>query len=364
MTFLKAFRANLKDSRVYTATSANVLLFEQRRCAMNRVAHLRQLPHIPADGVNPIRGRAAVRRLLSKPLITSRDLILPVLLRHSAEPSQSATPLIKPVVPRAIPQLAEELAELGIKGIKLFAGGRRKTEHGKEILRRDNLMHTAIKLFRRHYPEVCILTETCLCSYTRSGACVLSSPTKGVDYEATVGVIAAAAVMQADAGADIVGPAGMYEGAVTAVRHSLDAHGHRGVGVMPHLIFDSELYAIYRKTMGARPKQGNRLGFQIEVPHQNQALQTARRFIEEGADSLLLEPALFTMDLLATVRPLFAGPLVPFSVSGEYRMLTNATDDPAESARIMLEYLGTLKRAGADSVITYAARTLAPLCSD
>jgi len=85
-------------------------------------------------------------------------------------------------------------------------------------------------------------------------------------------------------------------------------------------------------------------------------------WIEEGAASLLLEPALFTMDLLAMIRPLFAGPLVPFSVSGEYRMLTNATDDPAESARIMLEYLGTLKRAGADSVITYAAKTLSPLC--
>jgi porphobilinogen synthase len=171
------------------------------------------------------------------------------------------------------------------------------------------------------------------------------------DKAATADAIAAQAVAQARAGADIVGPAAMLPGSVRAVRTALDQSGYPQVSIMPHLIFDSRLYEGYRLTMDAAPASGTRRMFQIAPTFPQKAVETSLAFVAEGADMLLLEPALFCADVLIVLRQVCKVPIAPFSVSGEYSRL--------EDLRLQRELAIFLKRAGADQIITYAAAELA-----
>ncbi|WP_160051091.1 hypothetical protein [Nocardiopsis sp. FR26] len=305
------------------------------------------------NGPNPLRGRAAVRRLLHRDPLTAADLVMPMLVRQQPTASPLPTFSLHEVGPAAA-----ALAQLGVGAVKLFAGGATRNPAGGDAASPFAPMIHAIEEVKGSAPDMAVITENCLCSYT-GGLCVLTNEGH-YDHAATLDTLAAQAVHQARAGADVIGPASMVDGHTGRVRAALDADGHHDVALMPHLIFTSTMYGTYRETMRATPR-GNRAAFQVHVSRPEQALGVARRMVAEGADMLLLEPAIHTVDLLGALgRVLPEVPLVPFSVSGEWAEITYSGQRPVnEYVPALLERLRMYKRSGAAAVITYSAQAAA-----
>ncbi|WP_367137065.1 MULTISPECIES: hypothetical protein [Streptomyces] len=293
--------------------------------------------------------RLAVRNFLDGPVLTPADLTMVFLVREDGDQPDRPMPTI---AVSEVPKAVHELAGLGIRSVKIFAGSRLRDARASQSASPHGLMMRAIRQVKETEPGIAVMTETCLCSHTDTGECFLTSGS-APDVEATAEVLGEQAVAQADAGADIVGPAAMIPGTTAAVRAALDTAGHTDVAIMPHLIFDSALYEGYRTTMGAAPASGQR-AFQIAPGRADQAVQTGLGFVREGADMLLLEPALFSVDTLLQLRKLCAAALMPFSVSGEYQRLTSDGD-----VRPLAEAFTMLKRAGGDRIITYGAVEIA-----
>ncbi|MFF0381405.1 hypothetical protein [Streptomyces sp. NPDC004286] len=299
--------------------------------------------------------RSTVRNFLGGPGLTPADLAMVFLMREDDDTRPRPLPTL---TVREVPAAARALVSLGVNSVKIFAGSRTRDAHATQGMSPIGLMARSVSAAKKTAPGVLVMTETCVCSHNDSGECWLADERGDVDLPTTIKVLAAQAVMQADAGADIVGPAAMIPGSVRAVRQALDAAGHKGVGIMPHLIFESSLYEGYRASMGAVPRSGTRV-FQIAPGHSEQAVHVAREMVDEGADMILTEPALHTVDTLVHLKDKVPVPLVPFSVSGEYLRLTDRRDDGGRDVRGLLEAYTVLKRAGAGRVITYGALELA-----
>ncbi|MGW1277562.1 hypothetical protein ACWD4V_11490 [Streptomyces tsukubensis] len=296
-----------------------------------------------------------MRNLLEPQNLTPADLAMVLLVTE--EPADRPMPT---VTVAEIPAMVSDAARFGIRSVKLFAESTERDTLGDVALSPDSLMARAIHACKDTAPALAVMTETCLCSYTPDGLCYLTHRNGRPDIQSTVRATAAQALAHAEAGADIVGPASMILGTVGAARAVLDETGHEGVGIMPHVIFWSSLYDGFRLTMGATPKAGTNREFQINPGKADQFVDTALRMEETGADMILLEPAQFTADVLATLRGVTRAPLFPFSVSGEYQALTHV--DPAtgqRDVRLLVELFTMLKRAGASASLTYAALDIA-----
>lgn len=284
------------------------------------------------------------------PTLTAADLAMVLLVRddHDLTPRPLPTLRVKEVGP-AVTGLARD----GIGAVKVFAAGGRRDSYGAGGTAPDSIMAQTIQEVKAADSSMVVMTETCLCSWTATGDCHIADRFGRPDLAATIDAMAAQAVAQADAGADIVGPAAMLPGSVRPVRQALDGAGHCAVRIMPHLIFSSQLYAGYRQTMDAAPASGQR-AFQIDPCHPQAGIDAALAFVAEGADMLLLEPALCCADVLIALRRLSDVQLSPFSVSGEYTRLAGDGD-----WRLLREVFTFLKRSGSDQIITYAAAELA-----
>ncbi|MFI1736339.1 hypothetical protein [Streptomyces sioyaensis] len=308
-----------------------------------------------ARATSPLRSRQAVRNLLEPQTLTPADLSMVLLVTE--EPADRPMPT---VTLAEIPAVISEAARLGIRSVKLFAESSERDASGEISLAGDSLMARAIHACKDTAPALAVMTETCLCSCTADGVCYLTDRHGRPDVAATVEVTSRQAVAHAEAGADIVGPASMVLGAVGGARQALDQSGHDGVSVMPHVIFWSCLYDRFRRTMGATPKAGVNREFQINPGRADQFVDTALRMEADGADMLLLEPAQFTADVLATLRTQTRAPLFPFSVSGEYTSLSRVDSETGQrDVRLLVELFTMLKRAGASASVTYAALDIA-----
>ncbi|MFC4035180.1 hypothetical protein ACFO3J_27465 [Streptomyces polygonati] len=308
-----------------------------------------------AGTTSPLRSRAAVRNLLEPRTLTPADLSMVLLVTE--EPADRPMPT---VTVNDIPQVVRQAAAVGIRSVKLFAESAERDATGQLSLTRHSLMARAIESAKEAASDVAVMTETCLCSYTAEGVCYLTDRNGLPDVAAIVDVTARQAVAHAEAGADIVGPASMMLGTTGGARRALDETGHGGVSVMPHVILWSSLYDGFRLTMGATPKTGVNREFQISPGCADQFIDAALRMEADGADMLLLEPALFTADVLARLKGSTLAPLFPFSVSGEYTTLTRMdTETGRRDVRRLIELFTMLKRAGAAASITYAALDIA-----
>ncbi|WP_146087516.1 hypothetical protein [Thermomonospora echinospora] len=252
-----------------------------------------------------------------------------------------------------LPWVAQRVQAAGIEAVKLFAADQAGSSgiHGEDP---GSVMARAIRIIKRTCPRLQVWTETCLCSHLPSGECHLSKDGRP-DEAGTIAALSRQAVAQAAAGADVVGPAAMVPGSVEACRRALCAAGLGHVGVMPHLIMCSGLYSGYRATMGITPPAESRR-FQLPVGgHTAAAVERGLLMLAEGANALLIEPALFSADILAGLRARTDAPLVAFSVSGECAALPPA---------ILAEEYTMLLRAGASRVASHAALTVADTLSD
>ncbi len=248
------------------------------------------------------------------------------------------------------------LEALGIKSVMVFTKSVHKDLDGSEALNKNSLSIRAIKEIRDASNEICIITDNCLCTYTITGDCILRENDESLNRERSFEILNQHALLQSNAGADMIAPATMCEGAIKSMRSFLDNNGKREVCLMPHLSFRSALYRGYRQAMNTGTGS-QREGFQIHPTNINDYINMGMKMVDEGADVLLLQPSLFSFDLIQTLKNIFQVQLGIYSVSGEYLMFNNFS----YGNELMFEHAIGALRAGADFIISYGSKEIAQL---
>ncbi len=254
----------------------------------------------------------------------------------------------------------EEVAGLGIPAVLLFGIPARKDAEGAEAYDAGGIVQEAIRVIKQAAPDLMVVTDVCLCEYTDHGHCgVLSGG--HVDNDRTLELLARMAERQVEAGADVVGPSAMMDGQVGAIREALDGRGFVDTPIMSYSAkYASGFYGPFRDAAGSAPQLGDRSGYQMDPANAAEALREVQADIEEGADVVMVKPALAYLDVVRSVRDAFDHPVAAYNVSGEYAMVKAAAENEwIDGRRVTLEVLTAIKRAGADLIISYHAKEVA-----
>jgi porphobilinogen synthase len=259
---------------------------------------------------------------------------------------------------------AEEVAKLGIPAVLLFGIPERKDEWGSEAYDENGIIQRAVRALKRAVPDLVVITDVCLCEYTSHGHCGVVRETPGgfeVDNDATLELLAKTAVSQAAAGADIVAPSDMMDGRIKVIREALDENGFAHVPILSYAAkMASAFYGPFREAAESAPKFGDRRSYQMDFANKREALREIALDLEEGADMVMVKPALAYLDIIAAARERFEVPIAAYNVSGEYAMVKAAAKMGwLDEDRIVWEILTAIKRAGADLIITYFAKEVA-----
>lgn len=256
---------------------------------------------------------------------------------------------------------ARRIADLGIPAVILFGVPAEKDARGSGADRSDGIVQRATRAIADAVPSLCVITDVCLCEYTSHGHCGILDGHE-VDNDPSLERLASTAVSHARAGASIVAPSDMMDGRVAAIRRALDANGFEQVAILAYAAkYASAFYGPFRDAAESTPEFGDRRGYQMDPANRREALREMRLDLEEGADMLMVKPALAYLDILADARRSFDVPLAAYHVSGEYSMIKAAAERGfLDGDRAMEESLVSIKRAGADLILTYAAMEMAP----
>ncbi|MEZ4588506.1 MAG: porphobilinogen synthase [Gemmatimonadales bacterium] len=315
-----------------------------------------------------LRRTAALRALVRETDLSADRLILPVFVQAGGgEPTPIASlpgVLRYPIDSRSLDLALDRIAEAGLGGALFFGAARSKTADGADASADDAALQTALHRASRRAPDLLRIADCCLCAFTQSGHCWLEQD-GAFDLASTVDALAQVAVSLARAGADVIAPSGMVDGMVGGIRDALDRSGFEDRAVLSYAVkYASALYGPFREVADSAPNGGHRRAYQMDPANSREALREARLDEREGADWLMVKPALSSLDVIARVRRATRLPLAAYSVSGEYAMIkAAATAGWLDERSVVLELLGAIRRAGADSIITYhaldAARWLA-----
>ncbi|WP_280587234.1 porphobilinogen synthase [Halorubrum sp. Boch-26] len=309
-----------------------------------------------------------VRPLVSETSLSASDLVAPVFVDATTDervPIETMPGHERVPVSQAVDRV-EEIRETGVEAVILFGIPESKDPEGTRAYAEDAVVQRAIRRVTAE-TDAYVIGDVCLCEYTDHGHCGVleesaeSDPTLTVTNDETLDLLAETAVSQADAGADMVAPSAMTDGQVRAIREALDAAGHEAVAIMSYAVkYESAFYGPFRDAADGAPAFGDRRHYQMDPANRREALREAQIDAEEGADVLMVKPGLPYLDVVADVRAEFDHPVAAYNVSGEYAMLHAAAEkgwlDLEETAH---ESLLSLKRAGADLIITYFAEDLA-----
>jgi len=261
-----------------------------------------------------------------------------------------------------VPHEADDLAQLRIPAVLLFGLPASKDPEGTEAYHAAGIVQEAVRAFKVAAPDLVVITDVCLCEYTDHGHCGVIVD-GDVDNDRSVDLLARAAVSHARAGADIVAPSDMMDGRVAVIREELDEAGFTQAPIMAYSAkYASAFYGPFREAADSTPQFGDRRGYQMDPPNAREALLEIEDDINEGADIVMVKPALAYLDVLARAREAFDTPLAAYNVSGEYAMVKAAEANGwIDGPRVMMEILTSIKRAGADIIITYHAKEAARL---
>jgi porphobilinogen synthase len=305
-----------------------------------------------------LRSSEGIRALVSESRLSPDRFVLPIFIADGIseeQPLESMPGHFHWPADRAA-VIAKEAASLGIPGVLIFGVTEEKDERGSRAYAPDGPAQRAISGIKSAVPEMVVFADTCLCGYTSHGHCGIVAGQRVLN-DASVEVLAETAVSQADAGADFVSPSDMMDGRVAAIRGALDQKGHSDTGIMSYSAkFASAMYGPFRDIAGCAPTFGDRRGYQIDPADGRQGLASIERDLAEGADIVMVKPALPYLDVIRDARRRFDAPLAAYNVSGEYAMVKAAASKGwVDEARAMDEVLTAIVRAGADFVITYHA---------
>ena len=324
-----------------------------------------QPPPFPASRPRRLRAPAALRGLVSETTLSPSDLIAPLFVKEGiADPAPVAS--MPGVMQHTVESLLAEVKELraaGVSAVLLFGVPAAKDAQGSEAWNPDGVLPTALRALRdAHGDDLVVMADTCLDEYTDHGHCGPLLPDGSVDNDAAVESYARAAVVQAEAGADLVAPSGMMDGQVAAIRRALDEAGYaQRVGIMAYCTkYASAFYGPFRDAAECAPQFGDRSAYQMDPANAEEGVREALADVAEGADILLVKPAVPYLDVVRRVKDATGMPLAAYHVSGEYAMVHAAAERGwVDGDRVMAETLLSIRRAGADTVITYAAGWMA-----
>lgn len=312
-----------------------------------------------------LRRSETLRLMVRETRVRREDLIFPMFVAPGQGVKQEISSM--PGIFRfSVEKLVEEVktvADLGLPAVLLFGLPRKKDDTGSEAFSPKGTVQQAVRRLKKEVPGLVVITDVCLCGYTSHGHCGLLRPGGEVDNDASLEVLAQVAVSHAQAGADIVAPSDMMDGRVGAIREALDEEGLEMTAIMSYAVkYASSFYGPFRDAAASAPQFGDRRAYQMDPANAREAHREATLDVEEGADILMVKPALPYLDILARLRPEFDLPLAAYQVSGEYSMLKAAAQKGwLDETAVMLESLLSIKRAGADLILTYFAKEAAGL---
>jgi porphobilinogen synthase len=311
-----------------------------------------------------LRRTPALRRLVAETSLSVDDLVAPLFVKDGiAEPEPVVSmPGVVQHTQESLRKEVRALADLGIPGIVLFGIPAVKDASGSQADARDGVVQVALRNLRDEVDDSLVLiADDCLDEYTDHGHCGLLDAAGNVDNDATLERYAEIAVAQAEAGADVVAPSGMMDGQVAAIREALDDRGHTDVAILAYTAkYASALYGPFRDAAECAPSFGDRRGYQMDPANAREAVIETSLDIDEGADIVMVKPALAYLDVIAELRRSFDVPVAAYHVSGEYSMIKAAAQQRwIDGDAVAREHLLAIKRAGADFILTYLAREFA-----
>ncbi len=323
----------------------------------------------PVKRPRRLRTSASIRRLVRETAVAPSDLILPLFFNEAIDAPRpvSTMPGVSQLPVSHAATVAKEAHARGLGGVILFGLPKTKDERGSSALDPKGPVPRAVAAMKEAVPELVVMTDVCIDEYTDHGHCGLLRKKKNgeveVDNDRTIEVLAKMALVHAKAGADVVAPSDMMDGRVRAIRTELDRDGYDGTAILSYAVkYASSFYGPFREAADCAPKFGDRAGYQMDPANAREALREAQLDEDEGADMLMVKPALAYLDVIRAVRESSTLPLFAYNVSGEYAMLhAAAAANMIDLDRAILEVLVSIRRAGADAILTYHAHRAAEL---
>ena len=316
----------------------------------------------PQSRLRRLRPSEALRLMAQETDLRVKDLIYPLFVIHGKGVKReiSSMPGHFQLSVDLLPREAEEAAGLGLPAVILFGIPETKDELGTGAYDGRGVIQQAVPIIKKAVPELVVVTDICLCEYTSHGHCGVVVDGR-VDNDKTLELLAKAAISQVEAGADMVAPSDMMDGRVKTIRAALDERGFQATPIMSYAAkYASHFYGPFRAAAESTPQFGDRRSYQMDPANVREALREIEQDIAEGADIVMIKPALAYLDVIRKVRDSFNHPLAAFSVSGEYAMVTAAAQRGwLNEMGIALEILTAIKRAGADLIISYHAKEVA-----
>lgn len=315
-----------------------------------------------------LRANPAVRAMVRETELNARDFIYPLFVRHGTGRTEiRSMPGVYQLSVEESVREAEAAAKSGVNAVILFGIPKEKDPIGLENFAEDGIVQQAIRAIKKEIPEMVVVTDVCLCEYTDHGHCgILNTgehfqtgfPDGYVLNDPTLGVLSKVAISHAECGADIVAPSGMMDGMVASIREALDGAGYENLPILSYAVkYASSFYGPFREAAEGAPKFGDRKSHQMDPGNVREALREAALDVEEGADMLMVKPALAYLDVIRVVKDAYPElPMAAYNVSGEYSMIKAAAANGwVDEVKVTLETLTSIKRAGADVIITYHA---------
>ena len=314
-----------------------------------------------------LRANENLRRLVRETTLSVHDLIYPMFVVHGHNTATeiSAMPGCYQYSVDLLVTAAKELAALGIPGTILFGIPEVKDPLGSEAYADDGIIQQAVRAIKDTVPDLLVMTDVCLCEYTDHGHCGIVEAGE-VQNDPTLELLVKESISHARAGADVIAPSDMMDGRVGAIRAALDENGYQNVPIMAYSAkYASAFYGPFREAAESTPQFGDRRAYQMDSANAEEALREVSLDIEEGADILMVKPALAYLDVIQRVKAEFQVPVAAYNVSGEYAMIKAAAENGwVDEKRVALEVLTSIKRAGADMILTYFAKSVVEWLKD
>ena len=319
------------------------------------------MSHFPIYRPRRLRANENLRRLVRETTLCTDDLIYPMFVVHGVDVAH-AIPSMPGCYQYSVDRLvksAKTLAAIGIPGTILFGIPQFKDSVGSEAYADDGIIQQAIRAIKDAVPNLLVMTDVCLCEYTDHGHCGVVHEGEVLN-DATLSLLAKEALSHARAGADVIAPSDMMDGRIGAIREVLDENGYNQIPIMAYAAkYASAFYGPFREAAESTPQFGDRRSYQMDPSNAEEALREVALDLEEGADILMVKPALSYLDVISRVKESFQVPVAAYNVSGEYAMIKAAAQNGwIDERRVALEVLTSIKRAGADMILTYFAKSV------
>lgn len=311
-----------------------------------------------------LRKNENIRSMIRETVLRIDDFIYPLFVVEGENIKKEISSM-KGVYHFSIDKLMDEIKELldlGIKSIILFGIPNEKDEVGSEGYAKNGIIQKSIRAIKENHPEMYVITDICMCEYTSHGHCGIIDENGYVNNDETLNYLSKMALSHAEAGVDMVAPSDMMDKRIQHIRNTLNENGYENLPIMSYSAkYASAFYGPFREAADSSPSCGDRKNYQMDVANSDEALREIQYDIEEGADIIMVKPALSFLDVIRRAKDNFNIPIAAYNVSGEYSMIKSAIDQGIVGEDILIEVLTSIKRAGADIIISYFAKDLAKL---